>query len=299
MTESLFDVLVAGELYVDLILAGFDEWPQPGREVFAKQYRRELGGGTAITACGLAKLGTRVSVLGAIGADDDAWLKTELKHRDVDINNLFVDASEPTGITVAASTPVDRAFLTYVGANKNLPLLLESAESLPLYRHLHLACAPSASVLESLIRHKSGTVSIDAGWHPTWLDDPHIRTMLKDVDLFFPNEIEAAHMTKEKQPMRMLDVFQEHGLQRVALKLGAKGAALLWDGEVWFEPAVAVTPIDTTGAGDCFDAGFLHSWFAGETAHECLRIANLCGAKSTEALGGIAGFPSPEQVCGK
>jgi sugar/nucleoside kinase (ribokinase family) len=82
----------------------------------------------------------------------------------------------------------------------------------------------------------------------------------------------------------------------VALKLGARGAALLWDGEILFEPPLPVTARDTTGAGDCFDAGFLHAWLKGEPPRQCLRVANVCGALSTEAYGGIEGFPTPERL---
>jgi sugar/nucleoside kinase (ribokinase family) len=80
------------------------------------------------------------------------------------------------------------------------------------------------------------------------------------------------------------------------LKLGARGAALLWDGRILYEPPLPVTPRDTTGAGDCFDAGFLHAYLRCEPPQKCLRVANICGALSTEAYGGIEGFPTPERL---
>jgi len=137
---------------------------------------------------------------------------------------------------------------------------------------------------------------VDAGWHEEWLSDPRALPMICAIDLFFPNHPEAARMTGEREPEKILRRFECAGLKRVALKLGSRGAALLWDGEICFVPRIPVTVRDTTGAGDCFDAGFLHAWLAGEDPWQCLRVANICGALSTEAYGGIAGFPTPERL---
>src|SRR5512142_427274 len=96
-----FDVLVAGELYVDLILSGFDFWPLPGQEAFARTLRREIGGGAAITACGLAVLGETTAVCGTIGADYGAWMAGRFRERGVHTDYLAMHATEPTGLTVA------------------------------------------------------------------------------------------------------------------------------------------------------------------------------------------------------
>ena len=94
----------------------------------------------------------------------------------------------------------------------------------------------------------------------------------------------------------MLRWFADAGLGRVALKLGARGAALLWDGQVEFSAGLGVKTVDTTGAGDCFNAGFLHSWLQGDQPEICLRAANICGALSTEAYGGVAGAPGAARL---
>src|ERR1700730_18348625 len=95
------DVLVAGELYVDLILGGFDFWPQPGQEAFAREFRREIGGGAAITAFGLAALSTRTGVFGVVGADLHAWMADRFQERAVETRGLSMHHAEPTGLTVA------------------------------------------------------------------------------------------------------------------------------------------------------------------------------------------------------
>jgi len=287
------DVLVAGELYVDLILSGFDSWPEPGQEAFAREFRREIGGGAAITACGLAALGTRTGVFGIVGSDHYNWIANRFRERGVDTELLLRHESEPTGFTVAVSTPRDRAFFTYLGANRDFAARL-ARQALPA-RHLHLGFAPPWNNAGELFHaiHASGcTISIDAGWHEDWLADARALETLRHVDLFFPNETEAARLTGQTDPDRMLRRFREAGLPGVALKLGAGGAALLLAGEQYRANPLNVNVIDTTGAGDCFDAGFLHAWTHGRAPQDCLRIANICGALSCEAYGGLAGFPT-------
>ena len=103
-------------------------------------------------------------------------------------------------------------------------------------------------------------------------------------------------MTGEGDCERILRKLGAAGARRVAVKLGRDGAALLWDGEVTQVGAFPAQPVDTTGAGDCFNAGFLHFWLQGESPLNCLRAANICGALSTEAYGGIDGFPDLDRI---
>jgi ribokinase len=291
------EVLVAGEIYADLIMAGFDFFPRPGQEAFAREFRREIGGGAAITACGLAALGTRTGLFAVCGADHRAWIAARLGERGVDTGALTEHPVEPTGFTVAVTAPEDRAFFTYLGANRSFAAALE-ATTFDGVRHVHLAWAPPWEVSPVLFEriHKAGaTVSLDAGWHEDWLSDPRALNVLRSVDLFFPNETEAARMTGETEPARILGGFADAGLSGVALKLGADGSRLLLHGAIYEAAPYPATPIDTTGAGDCFDAGFLHAWLRGEAPTRCLSAGNLCGALSTEAYGGVAGFPSRDR----
>src|ERR1700722_2005600 len=139
------DVIVAGDLFVDLIMTGFAAWPRPGTEAFAQEFHRDVGGGTAISACGLAKLGSRTAVLGVIGTDNGDWLKQRLEHFGGDTSQIRSDDAEPTAITVAISTPEERSFLTYRGANRLFPVVFAEATAagrLAATRHVHVTCAP-------------------------------------------------------------------------------------------------------------------------------------------------------------
>src|SRR5437867_186420 len=119
---------------------------------------------------------------------------------------------------------------------------------------------------------------------------------LREIDLFMPNEREAQLMTGKSDPGEMLRALADAGLKGVALKLGESGSALLWNRDIYRCGPHDATPVDTTGAGDSFDAGFIHGLLQDESPMACLRIGNICGALSTEALGGIAAFPNRDQL---
>lgn len=292
-------VAVAGEIFIDLIFSGLNAWPEPGKEIFATSFHRELGGGAAITACALASLGTQCSLFASAGADTSGWIVARLAEFGAG-SELDIHSVEPTAVTIAATLPHDRAFLTYPGANRGFSLAfieaIRSGRRLAT-RHFHIAFAPPADAATELVErlHAQGcSVSLDVGWQEDWLKDSRSTDLLRQIDIFFPNEAEGRAMTGASEPEAMLNWFASHGVRRVVLKLGAKGAAMLLDGTMKFVPGRAAVAVDTTGAGDCFDAGFLHAWLRGESPSDCLRLANVCGSISTEALGGLNALNSEE-----
>jgi sugar/nucleoside kinase (ribokinase family) len=296
------DVLVVGDLFLDLVMSGFKSWPRPGEESFAKKFHKEVGGGAAITACGLSKLGLQTGILGAVGKDDGQWMLDQLRARGVDTTRIRVTPAEPTAFSVSISTALDRTFLTYNGANRELSTLMGDLIGITAddqVRHIHLAHAMDLANLQAsfkAIKDNGWSLSVDVGWHPEWYADARAVAALKLVDIFFPNEREAVAVTQETEPHRMLDAFQRMGLHRVALKLGKDGAALLWDTEICLQKPGKIDAVDTTGAGDCFDAGFLYAWLNRMEPALCLKAGAACGEMSTRALGGIAGFPSKEEL---
>jgi len=304
LREKQWDAIVAGDLFIDLVMTGFDALPGFGEEGFAAACARETGGGVANTASGLAALGLRTALFAIAGADEIGWFRQRFAARGVDTSMLAAHPEEPSAITVAVSTPRDRIFYTYYGANALLPELLgrtETRESLAAARHVHFAFPippPLLADLAQWLRARGASTSIDVGWHPDWLTNPRSREALAQIDWFLPNEHEAERMTGESNPERMLAWFRDHCATRVALKLGPEGSGAMAQDGFQLVPSIPVTPVDTTGAGDCFNAGFLYGVLSRMTLEQCLRCGNICGALSTEAAGGIAGFPTLERLRG-
>jgi sugar/nucleoside kinase (ribokinase family) len=300
--RKIWDVVVVGDLFIDEVLADFNTLPKLGEEAFARKFRREIGGGAAITACGLAKLGWRVAVLGVVGKEDGIWVVRRFMDAGVETAFLENHPDEATGLTISVSTREDRAFFSYYGANERLPALLREPNAKKLMAaagHVHFACAPDrqqhAGLLEWL-RKRHCHVSLDVSGHESWLMDGRNIEILHEAHMFFPNHREGELMTGETDPHRILRALHDRGVTGVGLKLGGKGAALLWRNKEFRCDPYPVVNVDTTGAGDCFDAGFIHGLLTEAPPQECLEIANICGAFSTRALGGIAGFPSLSEL---
>jgi ribokinase len=293
--------MVVGELFIDEILSGLQAFPKLGEEAFARKYCREVGGGAAITACGLAKLGARVAVLGVIGPDGD-WLIKRLDEFGVYTGFIEQDHGEPTGLTVSVSTREDRAFFSYYGANEVLNSCLRRRdwiEHMRAAKMVHIATSPDRELDGTLIpalKRAKAVVSLDVQSHMSWLTSPSNLKILRAVDIFFPNELESEWVSGESGVHRILRGLRAKGLNRVVVKLGGKGAALTWDKQELFVDPYAVDTEDTTGAGDCFNAGFLFALLHGENQESCLRWGNICGALSTRELGGVRGFPTLEEL---
>ncbi len=296
-----FDVVVVGELFVDEILSGLQAMPGLGEEAFARKYAPEAGGGAAITACGLAKLGASVAVLGVIGEDGN-WLRDRLQENGVDTSHVKLHGEEPTGLTVSVSTREDRAFFSYSEANDALNPLVRSREWTEVMRSarmVHIATSPDRDLdrrLIPMLKRAGVLVSLDVQSHTSWLTSPTNLKILRAVDLFCPNESEAEWVAGETGVHPVLRGLRAKGLNRVVVKLGGKGAALTWDDAEYFIDAFDVATEDTTGAGDCFNAGFLYGLLRGEELESCLNWGNICGALSTRELGGLRGFPSRSEL---
>ncbi|QOY90942.1 carbohydrate kinase family protein [Paludibaculum fermentans] len=294
-------ILIAGELNPDLILRDFNKFPRLGHEVVVDDMALTLGSASAICAVGLARLGDAVSILGKVGCDGWGDFCCDfLRRSGVDISTVIHDPAVRTGLTVSITSAADRALITYLGAIENLKA---SEIQLPHgFTHLHI----SSYFLQRGLRagclglfreaHSRGwTTSLDPGCDPTdeWGSD--ILDTLEEVDIFLPNEVELAGISRLSDPERALRRLQ-NGRTLTVAKLGARGCMTLDGGRVIHAPALRVRPIDTTGAGDSFDAGFLHAWLGGRTLMQALRFAVVCGGVSTQGSGGTGCQASEEEA---
>lgn len=296
-------VLVAGELNADLVLQGYSSFPALGMEVLVEDASLTLGSASAICASALARLGNEVSLIGKAG--EDAWgdlCIRSLADAGVDCSLIQRDAALKTGITVSLSSAQDRALVTYLGAITALRAQDIRDETLAQFAHLHV----SSFFLQRGLRpglkgvlaraHAQGlTTSLDPGFDPENEWESDLMDVLSEIDIFLPNEVELASLTREQELGTALGMLK-NGRTLTVAKLGKNGCAALENGCVLAIPAFPVKPVDTTGAGDTFNAGFLHAWKRGESIPEAMRFGAACGAVSTLAAGGTSRQPSVKEA---
>lgn len=299
MTHS-YDVAVVGEIYVDHVFSGFPVWPAPGEEVVTDAYVREMGGGAAATACGLAKLGRRVALVGLVGAEDLSWFRDRLAAFGVVADGL-VAGMGATGTTISVSTTQDRSFFTHVGVNRQVGALAagDGLATLRRARHVHFAMPlprPVADMVLPVLAAAGITTSLDMGFQPSWLADPRNAATLAAVDHLMPNEKEAELICGSTDASVYLAYARRLGWRHPMLKLGARGAAALEDDRLVQVAPPRIDAVDATGAGDAFDAGFIDALLDGGDATARLRRGCLTGALSTRAPGALAAIPDTREL---
>jgi sugar/nucleoside kinase (ribokinase family) len=205
-------------------------------------------------------------------------------------------------VTVAISTSVDRALLTWPGAIAELAAEDVSEAVLAGARHLHVSSyylqtrlRPRLGALFARARAAGLTTSLDPGSDPEQRWGGELIDVLPHVDVFLPNQSEAAAITGTDTPEQALHALA-NGRTRSIIKAGSRGAMTLDGGQVVVTPAYTTQAVDTTGAGDSFNSGFLHAWLRDWPVLDCLRWGNACGALSTRGIGGTAAQGTAEEA---
>jgi len=296
----MYDVTVIGEIYLDHVFSGFADWPGPGEEIFTDQYAWELGGGAVTTACALSRLGRSVQLIGLVGEDQFPMIEARLATFGVSTANL-TRTNERSGVTVSISTTKDRSFFTYRGANQQLSQLLRSNNALldiaALAKHVHLAMPltpQDGDTILPALKRKDATISIDVGHHVKWLEDARSLEIVRTIDYVMPNEKEAVIVAGT--PQGYLELCRSLGVRHALVKLGSAGAIMLSDGVEYKAAPPVVDTLDTTGAGDAFDAGFIDAVLSGLSPKQCIEHGCVCGALSTRAAGALQALPTRDEA---
>jgi sugar/nucleoside kinase (ribokinase family) len=288
---------------VDLVFTGLPSLPSLHELKNATNMRFTLGGASAIFAHNIAKLGASTGFVGKVGKDSlGDFLLDTLKSAGVDTSRVVRDSTLPTGVCVVMSFPQDYAMLSYPGIRHSFVLQEIDLDYVKRARHLHLSSFYLQPGLQKncaeLFRHAKSaelTTSLDPDHDPQETWDDSIRALLPYVDLFLPNEVEAMAIAQKSGLGEAAKSLSELS-KTVVIKVGANGAEVVSPGQSFSAPAFKVAPIDTTGAGDSFDAGFIFQHLQGASLQKCVVWGNACGALSTRALGGIESFPSFSEV---
>lgn len=299
-----FDILVLGELNVDLILSQVQEFPKMGAEILARDMVLTLGSSSAIFACNSSTMGAKVGFIGKIGSDSFGTLIIDsLKSKNVKTAHIIRSSDYKTGITVALSFGEERAMVTYPGAMEFLSGENVTEDLLRQADHLHV----SSVFLQPLVKRDliaifkkakacGMTTSLDTQWDPSEKWDLDLAALLPHVDVFLPNEDEVKALTRSKELDEALAKLKPMA-NWVAVKLGSKGSVAMVKGERFEAPPyLNARVVDAIGAGDSFDAGFVVKFIRGESPERCLRFGNLAGAINTTAAGGTTAFSSLERV---
>jgi ribokinase len=283
-----------GEAFEDLVFLGLDRLPRPGEEIKTSAFVRTVGGGAVITAVAAARLGLATEVWSGLG--DEAALRLDAEQ--VAVTNLR-RPREPHAITAALSTRDERSFVTFNGINDRLEARLLDALPRLRARHVHFAFFPAeCSVWERAVerlRARGLTTSWDFGWNEALLHDGGFPALVRALDLVFFNELEARLYARRDTLEEALAAWRASE-RAVIVKLGAAGSRWLSRGTDVHAPAPRVKVLDTTGAGDAFNGGFLVGWLHGVRPAGCLRLGNVVGARSTRAAGGLDALPALSDV---
>jgi sugar/nucleoside kinase (ribokinase family) len=300
-SQPPFDLLVIGDCNPDVLVMGDDLAPAFGQqEKLVDSMSLVVGGSASITAVAAARLGLRVALVAAIG-DDAAghFMLAELGRAGVDTAAMPVRAGSPTGMTVALSRGDDRAILTAAGAIGTLTTADVPLDLLIGARHVHLSSyflledslGPGLAALLAAARAAGASTSLDTNWDPagTWGAD-FFPDVLAQTDLLLPNEAEALRIAGTTAlPAAVASLTAAGGA--IAVKLGARGALYADGPRQYLASPPRIEAVDTTGAGDCFNAGLLAGLLRGLEPPAALALGCAVGAASTQGIGGTGSSP--------
>ncbi len=300
-STRLFDVTMAGEINLDLILYGLPEDLPAERELLASGFEMTLGGSSSIVAHNLAALGAKVGFSTRVGRDELGRIALErLAESGADLACVTYAADSNTGVTVLLHHGGTRRILTFPGTMSGMTRADLDLDYLASARHFHLsslflqpALGPSLPAMFRDLKRAGLTLSLDTN------DDPEDRwggvldELLGLVDLLLPNEDEVCRIARRGNVEEALAVLSDR-VPCIAVKCGSQGALVQTGGTLSRIPPVPVTPVDTIGAGDSFDAGFLYAFLQGLDPLQCAAAGNITGALSTLRPGGTEAFRDAE-----
>ena len=296
-------VLVIGELNVDIVATGLRSAPEMGAEILAGDCQLTLGSASAIFAAGMAKLGHSVTFVSQVGRDyfGDFCVR-RLQELGVSTRHVARKADEKTGVTIALSGKRERALVTHSGAIATLTSDAIDDALMKRHDHLHLtsyylqtALQPSFAGIFQRAKTLGLTTSFDPNSDPGNKWSKSIDNVLRYADVLLVNAREASQLTRSRTPKAALKTLGTK-VTCAVIKRGPRGAMAIQAGVTEADSGFKVTAVDSTGAGDSFDAGFVSAYLRHAPLAECLQIGNACGALSATRIGGTAGQPTEPEL---
>jgi sugar/nucleoside kinase (ribokinase family) len=296
--KTRFDITIAGEINLDLILYGLPQELPVERELLASDFQVTLGSSSAILAHNLSTLGTSVGFITSVGTDSLGQLALDrLAESGADISRVLkVTSGTSTGVTVLLPHGPVRRILTYPGTMAELTCAELDFEYLASSRHFHLSSLflqtglhPGLPELLTALKARGLTLSLDTNDDPADQWGEILDRVLPLVDVLLPNEDELLRIAKAPS---LDEALARIGavVPLIVVKRGHRGALIYERGNLIEVAPLTVTPVDTIGAGDSFNAGFLAAYLQGKPYAACAAAGNITGALSTQRAGGTEAF---------
>jgi sugar/nucleoside kinase (ribokinase family) len=299
--KKRFDVTIAGEINLDLILYDLPEVMPLERELLASGFKGTLGSSSAILAHNLAALGVSVGFTTRLGDDEFGSIALQrLAEKGVDLSSVKrVSGGTSTGVTILLVHDGKRHILTYPGTMSEMTASDLDMNYLASGRHFHLsslflhkALQPDLPRICRQLKAEGLTLSLDTNDDPDDQWGGALDELLGIVDIFLPNDDEACRISGKPDAESAIEALAKR-VPIVAVKCGKQGSLVQAGGHRWRLPAQLVTPVDTIGAGDSFNAGFLTAFLRGGTPDACAAFGNRTAALSTLRAGGTESFRDP------
>lgn len=301
MTPKPYDIVLLGDYFYDLIYTGLAEFPSLGREIFSTDMT-STGGAMFITAAALRRLGANVGWAGTFGSDEySAFVRELALKEDIDLRLARVLDRPYRQITTSMPLHNERAFVTYSDpAPEDRYDYWQQIAETASYRHLHLGgVMPPHLILPILAaaQKRGATTSMDCQDVPELVTACDWKRLLEVVTVFMPNAREALMVTRRDSIQSALRLLMDW-VEVAVIKDGANGAWIGHDGAILHVPGIdAGDVIDTTGAGDCFNAGFLYAWVVEkQPLAVCGLYGNICGGLSVTGVGGATNAPTRSEL---
>jgi sugar/nucleoside kinase (ribokinase family) len=294
-----FDILIPGNYFCDLIFSGLPKFPEMGAEIYTSDLTVVLGG-VMNTVIALRRLGVQVGWVGALGNDFfSRYVLEQTAVEGLDISLVSRRASSFQRVTVALSDLQDRAFVTYIDPESDVVGMLLEVWKTVECTHLHFNRLIVDERLVSILREcrmRGIFVSMDCQHRQETLEMPLVQSILSLIDVFMPNSSEALRVTGTADLERAVHALMAY-VPYLVIKDGANGAHAWRGSEHYYAPALSgLQVLDTTGAGDVFNAGFLAAHLSGQDIVNCLRWGNICGGLSTQGYGGCSTAPGRAEL---
>lgn len=281
-----------------------DRLPSTGETLLGTGYRVDYGGKGSNQAVGCARLGASVNFLAKIGKDAFGAMALQLYQKEgVCVSHVRQTESAPTGvgfITVEASTGHNCIVLD-PGANELL-----TSEDINGSAELFSGVAVVLTQLEIPVAAAEAALAIGRAQGALTILNPAPvrllpRSVLQLVDIVTPNETEAKVLVGLKpsdttDPVQVARELIHSGVRQVVMTLGEKGALIVTASSSKPIPAIDVSPVDTTGAGDAFNAGLAVALARGEDVEAAVEFAVIAGALAVTQEGVIPSLPNRDQV---